>query len=428
LPAPAPPLAPLSYGSPTLLDISMVSQSVTTVEATAGQDYSFSVWVAPATPNWGAVYLEMVFRNSAGGETIGGYAESIPSGGGWVSAAYGMPCPYTGLVTIEVRLYSWSYVAGWGGAEKFWAWGAQLNAYDMSDPYEPTMGSISFSTVDPGHAVTGDCSATLDATNHVVAIDEPPMDWEGDVFRTAFSVTCKDGTGPLSVVDALAVACTSVDYIRNGRVRCTGSAADVRIGDLLCSGTRPDGEAYGGVDYYEIPFSFHQAAITEGDLFAEESFATGNYNYRIDRVALNIVGTNVRNCALSDYPDGCYSRAVTPYSLAQGGGVSVRNYRGADVGFSMPAAWIHHGKALAAERVITTPITSGDSALLTDLYRSEFRGRPVEGTYTLRLHQTDALDFDALEDIQLILYYRYWSASDMSKSTRGWPSVDPEEE
>jgi hypothetical protein len=201
-------------------------------------------------------------------------------------------------------------------------------------------------------------------------------------------------------------------------VKCAGADGAQEIGELLCSGTKPDGLPYGGVAYYELPFSFHQAAIAEGDLFAEESFATGNYNYRIDRLALNVVGTNVRNCALSDYPAGCYSRAVTPYSLVEGGGVTVRNYRGWDVPFTMPAAWIHDAKALTAERVITTPITSADQALLADVYRAEFRGRPVEGSYSLQVQQTDALDFDAIEDIQLILYYRYWSASEMSKSAR----------
>ncbi|MBN1772139.1 MAG: hypothetical protein JXB32_12805, partial [Deltaproteobacteria bacterium] len=139
----------------------------------------------------------------------------------------------------------------------------------------------------------------------------------------------------------------------------------------------------------------------------------------------NVVGTNVRDCTGSDYPAACYSRAVSPFSLVQGGEVSVRNYRGSEVRFSMPSAWIHHGKALAAEVVLTSPITAAGQALLADLYDGEFRGRPVEGSYTLRIHQTAALDFDAIEDIQLVLYYRYWSASDTAKSAR--PEGESEE-
>ena len=96
--------------------------------------------------------------------------------------------------------------------------------------------------------------------------------------------------------------------------------------------------------------------------------------------------------------------------------MSVRNYRGADVEFVMPVAYIHDAKALAAEHVITTPMTAADRTLFADLERPEFRGRPVEASYSLIIPQTEVLDFDAIEDVQLVLYYRYWSASDTSKS------------
>ncbi len=54
--------------------------------------------------------------------------------------------------------------------------------------------------------------------------------------------------------------------------------------------------------------------------------------------------------------------------------MSVRNYRGGDVEFVMPAAWIRDAKALAAEQVMTTPMPASQRVLFADLDRSEFRG------------------------------------------------------
>jgi len=36
-------------------------------------------------------------------------------------------------------------------------------------------------------------------------------------------------------------------------------------------------------------------------------------------------------------------------------------------------------------------------------------GRPLAGKYTLRIWDDDALHFDRIEDIQIILGYRYWT-------------------
>lgn len=411
LPAGTPPAASGSYGTPLLFDGMTREQEITANDDAAGQHYTFSVWVAPATDTPQAVVMRVRFATATASTSFEN-DHTVDAGSGWNRISDTWANPYSGPVTITFSIDTrpagdLPFVA--------YVWGAQFERSALATNYEPTLDSTATFLADP-HA---GCAVEYDVTGHLVAA-LPPIDWNGDDFRMAFSVACNDGAEPVPIRQAVDPACT-VSYIDHGRVRCAGATADVPIADLLCLGLR------GGVDYYEIPFSFHQAAIAEGDIFAEESFATGNYNYRVDRLAVNVVGTNVRDCSRSDYPAGCYSRAITPYSLVQGGGVWVRNYRLSDVPFSMPAAWIHDAKALAAEVVVTTPLTSSQQALLADTYRSEFRGRPVEGTYLLRLHQTDALEFDNLEDVQLILYYRYWSPSDMSKSARGGGPSDGEE-
>ena len=44
-------------------------------------------------------------------------------------------------------------------------------------------------------------------------------------------------------------------------------------------------------------------------------------------------------------------------------------------------------------------------------------GRPLDGSYRLRIWDSPALKWNRLEDIQVILKYRYWSR--LTKSAKG---------
>jgi hypothetical protein len=87
----------------------------------------------------------------------------------------------------------------------------------------------------------------------------------------------------------------------------------------------------------------------------------------------------------------------------------VRNFNGDVYRAPLFSGNIQQAKALAAERYISNPISSSDRNLLTDFWDDEFRGRPIDGNYTLRVYETEALDWEKLEDVQLVLKYRYWT-------------------
>jgi hypothetical protein len=72
---------------------------------------------------------------------------------------------------------------------------------------------------------------------------------------------------------------------------------------------------------------------------------------------------------------------------------------------------IRHGKALTAERYLTVPLSGADTSLLsaTGITKTELRGRPLDGRYRLRIYESPALRWSNLEDIQLMIRYRYWS-------------------
>lgn len=149
--------------------------------------------------------------------------------------------------------------------------------------------------------------------------------------------------------------------------------------------------------------------IESGALLQIEPIATHNYNYRHDRVSLNIQGSNIIECD-DDDPASCYSNGFVPYTLEhRGTNVPVRNWTGDTVLFDMPTGRIQRGKALAAEVVPTNPLSSNQRNMFQDFWKSELRGRPLQGIYTLRIWEEPGVQWGNVEDIQLLLEYRYWT-------------------
>ena len=87
----------------------------------------------------------------------------------------------------------------------------------------------------------------------------------------------------------------------------------------------------------------------------------------------------------------------------------MRNHVGEEYHAPLFVGRIEQAKALAAERAITNPISSADRALLGDYLRTELRGRPLDGTWRLRIYDADGFDFSRVEDVQLVLFYKYWT-------------------
>ena len=163
------------------------------------------------------------------------------------------------------------------------------------------------------------------------------------------------------------------------------------------------------VYYREATFNLDLEQIERGGLIPSGAFALGNYNYRNDLVAVNLVGTNVRDCSESGEPATCYANAFIPFSLEQRGTLPVRNHDGETISFPFGTGLIEHGKALADEAVVTNPVTRAMDDLLGSYYKSELRGRPLTGQYWLRIWDGAPLNWNNVEDVQLVFRYRYWT-------------------
>ncbi|HVX91206.1 MAG TPA: hypothetical protein VHC20_06320 [Candidatus Paceibacterota bacterium] len=161
--------------------------------------------------------------------------------------------------------------------------------------------------------------------------------------------------------------------------------------------------------YQEATFAINQRGIESGDFLGPSGFAKGNFNYRLSDLAVNFVGTGLTGCDGSDAPNSCYGSGNLQYSLVHGGPYFVRNHEGRDARIPLFEGHIEHARGLATERYLTNPLSDSDSSLADQYRRTEFRGRPLDGNFTLRVWEKPGMNFQALEDVQLMLRYRYWT-------------------
>lgn len=205
---------------------------------------------------------------------------------------------------------------------------------------------------------------------------------------------CEDSTG--GVFRSGRFWSRSCEYV------CPDGPGDTCAGD---SGSDPARQRC----FWETRFGISLHDIERGRLFPTGTLALGNFNYRFDSLAVNLVGTGVRDCSTVPESSVCYSSAYVPYSMRHDPPYLIRNHLGEEVEAPLFVGNIQQGKALAAERYITNPVSSADRTLLADYYHHEFRGRPLDGNFRLRVYDAPGFDWSRVEDVQLILNYRYWT-------------------
>jgi hypothetical protein len=161
--------------------------------------------------------------------------------------------------------------------------------------------------------------------------------------------------------------------------------------------------------YWETTFSLDLRDLESGRIFEQSGFARGNFNYRIEDIGVNFVGTELRDCSDSPLPSTCNAAGFVTYSLQHLGPLFVRNHTGGDFPVKLFDGKIEHARGLGIERYLTNPLSSTDRELLTPYMRAEFTGRPLDGNFVLRVWDENGVNFSAIEDVQLYLKYRYWT-------------------
>ena len=102
-----------------------------------------------------------------------------------------------------------------------------------------------------------------------------------------------------------------------------------------CVGLCPDGygDCPGALEqhcYYETALTLDPEDLQRAGLLGGAGFAFGNFNYRVEDIGLNIVGTGIRDCSGSggSTPSTCYASGNVSYSIVHQGPYPVRNHRG----------------------------------------------------------------------------------------------------
>jgi hypothetical protein len=243
-----------------------------------------------------------------------------------------------------------------------------------------------------------------------------------DVFHVALGAAGPSGPpGSVAVADVQLELATSsntpsayVDTSGTGQAtiyECAQSPAEMRAN--FVRNCDPDGTCYYDL---ETPITIDTQTMTSNGMSLAGKLAAGNYNFRHIDVAVNLVGTGVLNCSQTGSPD-CYGSGYVTYDLTHiGDAIGVLGYDGQYRTFDFGTAALNHAKALASERYLTEPLSSTDQQLVNQFLQQQFRGRPIDGVYKLRIYDSPALQFQNLEDVQVVLNYHYWSRVTSSMS------------
>ncbi|MBI5531668.1 MAG: hypothetical protein HY898_03060 [Deltaproteobacteria bacterium] len=132
------------------------------------------------------------------------------------------------------------------------------------------------------------------------------------------------------------------------------------------------------------------------------------YNTRWNRVALNFVGTGVKDCAKASNASACYSQPFVRYNLTHTGPAWSTSYDGQWFTLPVPTATIEGGKAVAAEMLLDPLFNSWSKPHIDAAGRLEYAERPVGGTYVLEFDVPPEVIMERLEQVQVLMSQSYW--------------------
>ena len=273
-----------------------------------------------------------------------------------------------------------------------------------------------FSFEEGGAARVRIIPATAVSTTHSIDIAAVQLEWVGDRVLDAVSgidQTDVDGSVGLyyprpfvattSYETAQLMVCEDEDgdrFRRRWAYRClpvcvagVDDCAESELGTQHC--------------YWETELNINLEGIEDRSILPNGGFAIGNFNYRVDQIALNFVGTGTRDCSQVGAPGTCHGAGFIPYSIYHLPPYTVRNYDGDRYEAPLFEGRIEHARGLASERYVTNPLSSSDQSMLSSYMRHELRGRPISGRFVVRVWDEPGVSFHNIEDVQIVMNYRY---------------------
>jgi hypothetical protein len=135
---------------------------------------------------------------------------------------------------------------------------------------------------------------------------------------------------------------------------------------------------------------------------------TKEYNSRWTQLAVNFVGTGIKNCAVAVDPQGCYASQWIPYNLTSNGPAWVTDYGQLWRFLDVPTGQIELAKGLAAELWLD-PLQDGWSTpFIAGVARSELDQRPLGSSYNLLVTVGPEVTLANIQRIQLLVGSNAW--------------------
>jgi hypothetical protein len=164
--------------------------------------------------------------------------------------------------------------------------------------------------------------------------------------------------------------------------------------------------AGGRVDLARLEFTLDPWGRREGGI-ANEPYQK-RFNARWDQMALNFVGTGIKDCTKSADPPGCYSSGFIPYNLTHVGPAWVTDYDEMWRLMNVPRGRVEAGKALASE-IWLDPLKDGwSTSYISAVARTELELRPLGGAYELEFVVSPELLLNRIERVQLLVGSSSW--------------------
>jgi len=132
------------------------------------------------------------------------------------------------------------------------------------------------------------------------------------------------------------------------------------------------------------------------------------FNARWGPLAVNIVGTGIKDCERARDPLGCYGEGFIRYNMRHVGPAWTTDFGETWRALGLPLGNIEAGKALAAELWLD-PLKDGwSTSYIAAVARSELELRPLGGAYEIELEIGPEVMIERIERVQLLVGSTAW--------------------
>jgi hypothetical protein len=276
-------------------------------------------------------------------------------------------------------------------------WADEVYDYDLSLP--KSLGLTTGDTTAPGLYVNKikDYVGNLNAFVAGYAVKRPT-----NVSRSDIDVVTLPGLSPQTFTSTNGLA--TYQQVVEWLLLCTGSST----WKTVASGQDPSTVCPADSPAVRARLLFRLDPWGRCDSASAAPPFGARFNSRWQAVAVNFVGTGVRDCSHASDPIACGTAQFIPYDLTHTGPAEVSDFNETWHTLELPIAQIEGAKGLAAE-IVLDPLRDGwSTSYISPIARSELTVRPLGGDYVIEFAVTPEIVLPRIERVQVLVGSSSW--------------------